>query len=512
MLTFADVANVIINLSTLSIAVGWILACLIQPYRDLASYLFVALCVSASAWVSISLLIATEASNIAPLLLLRIQVTAMGLTVAMFYYFTTFYLIPKGRIAGFLTTISPALLIISFIIIWTRDFIVPDENIIRPEAYLLIAFSLAFACISFGVVLSSDQQVSNRLVLPAVLMILAYIVNAFDPLRITPLDRLFLMLSITLTGWTLIREQVFNPLERLNTELRTTNRGLQAVINDLASEKSKTEELNRELIITNQYKSEFLANISHELRTPLNSIIGYSELLHNGVYGQLSDKQHDRVEKIYRNGMELLSLISNILDLNKIDAGKMELNLTQFGVSTVLETLQAEYQAKAEQKGLIFSVDLPMGVPYLYGDSTRIQQIIRNLLDNAVKFTKQGSVNLNVASTQVKNGHAENFKLPALGWLRDGAWVIISVQDTGIGIPTEHQSRIFDEFSQVDGSHTREHGGSGLGLAICRRLVEMHSGIIWLQSTQEQGSTFLVALPADIKPIRTSVSNKESER
>jgi signal transduction histidine kinase len=513
MLTLSEIINISINLATLSIACGWILTCLIQPYRDLASYLFIVFCASTGVWVLMSLSIITHDVGVPVNIstLFRVQITSMIFTIAAFYYFTVFHLVPKGRIAGFITYISPLFLIVTLLITWTQDLNLVNDNVVQWQEAILIALAVFFACTSFWVVLSSDQQASERLVLPAILMILVYGVDLFDVLRFSPLDRVFLMGAVTLTGWALIREQVFNPLHRLNAELRTTNKGLQAVIHDLASEKTRTEELNRELIITNQYKSEFLANISHELRTPLNSIIGYSELLHNGIYGQLTDKQHDRVEKIYRNGNELLSLISNILDLNKIDAGKMVLDLSHFGISTILESIQVEFVNKAQDKGLILTIDLPPNMPYLYGDSARIQQVIRNLIDNAIKFTKQGSIHLKVTATYVKKGFADAFELPAIGWLSDGTWIIISVQDTGIGIPPEHLSRIFDEFSQVDGSHTREYGGSGLGLAICRKLVEMHSGLIWVKSTQGQGSTFFVAFPTDIKPLQTNANVKEEK-
>jgi signal transduction histidine kinase len=504
-LSFLEASTILINLLALSIATGWIFTLLIQPSRDVSSYTFVAFCLSVAAWSFVSLLrlVQTIGINVDDVTLLQFQVTAMAFTVAAFYLFLIFFLEPKGQIASWLTLASPVVVIVAIGVIWLTDAIQIDTEgaiAVGPSSAFLFVGSLGYLFIGFWIILSSANKVSNLLLGPAILLLVAYGTNILDALRRTPLDMFLITVSIMWAGWTLLRAQVFTPMEQLNQELRTTNRGLQQVINDLAEERDKTEELNQELVAANRYKSEFLANISHELRTPLNSIIGYSELLHSGVYGQMSEKQQDRIEKIYRNGMTLLDLISDILDLNKIDAGKMKLDVGEYDLRGIAQGLGDEYQPKAEDKGLTYQCDIPEELPRLYGDSQRIKQVIENLLDNAVKFTQAGEISLTLLDTTVHNGKADQFMLPTLGWLSDGRWVIIKVADTGIGVPPEHQGRIFDEFSQVDGSHTREYGGTGLGLAICKRLVEMHSGTIWLNSAPGQGSRFYVALPADFKP------------
>jgi signal transduction histidine kinase len=504
-LSFSEVSSILINLIALSISTGWIFTLLIQPTRNLASIAFTGFCASITTWAFVSLvrLVVDIGISVDVETLLQLQISAMAFTAALFFFFVIVFLVPKGRIANVLTLSSPVVLLIALAIIWTGSVVTVDELnqlLLLDGAYPLFVISIGYLGITFWVIISSDQKISNALIIPSILLILGYSANIFDAFLRTPADILLVTLAVLWAGWTLLRAQVFNPLEQLNSELRTTNRGLQQVINDLASEKSKTEDLNQELIAANRYKSEFLANISHELRTPLNSIIGYSELLQTGVYGKMNDKQQDRVEKIYRNGMTLLSLISDILDLNKIDAGKMKLAVDFFDTTLVLKQSRDKFSTQIAQKGLEFKTSIEEDMPKLYGDSDRISQVIDNLLENAIKFTHEGHVGLTAQNLHIKNGRSDgDFQLPALGWLRDGEWVVISIQDTGIGIPPEEQGRIFDEFSQVDGSHTREYGGTGLGLAICKRLVEMHSGTIWVNSKLEQGSTFHVAFPTDIK-------------
>ncbi len=236
--------------------------------------------------------------------------------------------------------------------------------------------------------------------------------------------------------------------------------------------------------------------MSHELRTPLNSIVGYSELLMQGLYGDLNDKQSDRLEKIHRNGRDLLALINDILDLSKIEAGRLELSPEFMNLQETIAGLETTFEPLAAEKGLTLAFAVEPDVYPLYADTLRIRQICTNLMSNAIKFTPEGRVSLETYNVDVVNGKSAQINLPVLGWLGDGRWVMVQISDTGIGIPPEHHATIFDEFRQVDDTATREFGGTGLGLAITMKLVEMHSGRIWLKSAVGQGSTFFVALPA----------------
>src|SRR5258708_3672069 len=235
-----------------------------------------------------------------------------------------------------------------------------------------------------------------------------------------------------------------------------------------------------ELAKVNKLKSEFLARISHELRTPMNSINGYSEMLLQTVYGDLNAKQMDRVERILRNGHNLLALIDDLLDISKIDAGKMELQIESVDLKQELASTINNLESQATGKGLYLKLEVPEDLPSVQADSMRLKQIITNLLGNAVKFTQTGGVTVRAEVIEAE----------------DTIMIATTVIDTGIGIKNEDQGIIFDEFRQADGSTTREYGGTGLGLAIAKKLVEMMDGRIWVESEVGHGSKVIVLLPA----------------
>ncbi|MEP7287676.1 MAG: GAF domain-containing protein [Chloroflexota bacterium] len=234
-----------------------------------------------------------------------------------------------------------------------------------------------------------------------------------------------------------------------------------------------------ELTKVNRLKSEFLASVSHELRTPMNSINGYSEMLMRSLYGALNDKQSDRVERILRNGRTLLALIDDLLDIAKIDAGRMELQIEPINVRDELSTAIYNLESEAAKRGLYLKLDVPDNLPPVNADLVRFKQVVTNLIGNGVKFTKQGGV---IVQASISDTYGV-------------AFIAFSVIDTGIGIRPEDQEIIFDEFRQADGSATREYGGTGLGLAISKKLVEMMQGHIWVESQPARGSTFTFTLP-----------------
>ncbi|NJL58221.1 hypothetical protein HC928_26230 [bacterium] len=222
-------------------------------------------------------------------------------------------------------------------------------------------------------------------------------------------------------------------------------------------------------------KSEFLATMSHELRTPLNAVIGYSQLQLAGMAGELSAEQHTFQERILANAQHLLQLINEVLDLSKIEAGRLEIHERPFAVRDMVAEIMTQNRVLAEAKGLSFEAHLdPDLPPQMMGDRGRIKQIIINLVSNAIKFTDQGSVNLQVSSEEARQ------------WR-------ICVQDTGIGIPAHTQETIFDEFRQAEEGHHR--GGTGLGLAIVRKLALAMGGSVHLKSEVGSGSVFTVTLP-----------------
>jgi signal transduction histidine kinase len=232
---------------------------------------------------------------------------------------------------------------------------------------------------------------------------------------------------------------------------------------------------SRELEIASQHKSQFVANMSHELRTPLAAMLGYAELLQEGIYGAPPEKILPILTRIRSNGKHLLGLINTVLDISKIEAGQFKLNLAEYALSGIVETVMVATESLAATKKLAFNTEVAKGLPYGLGDEQRLTQVLLNLVGNAIKFTDRGEVRITAGA---ENGH-----------------FALSVSDTGPGIPEGERENIFEKFRQVDSSNTRANGGTGLGLAIAREIVEMHGGRIWVESALGRGSTFRMELP-----------------
>ncbi|WP_370459006.1 sensor histidine kinase [Aggregicoccus sp. 17bor-14] len=243
----------------------------------------------------------------------------------------------------------------------------------------------------------------------------------------------------------------------------------------------QNERLRRQAIALEQAsaaKSQFLANMSHEFRTPLNAILGYTTLLLQGVGGELSAAQRRNLERVDTNGRHLLEVITDILDITRIEAGRMPLHVTEFEVPELVQEVVAELAPLVQRSGLEVSTQFAKRLPPVHADRAKVKQIAVNLLSNALKFTHAGSVRITVG-------------YQAAG----GNLVTLAVSDTGIGIAPENHEKIFEDFQQVDASPTRPYGGTGLGLSICRRLAEMLGGKITLESQPGQGSTFTLHFP-----------------
>jgi signal transduction histidine kinase len=219
--------------------------------------------------------------------------------------------------------------------------------------------------------------------------------------------------------------------------------------------------------------------MSHELRTPLNAILGYTELIADGVYGQPPDKMLAVLKRLESNGRHLLGLINDVLDLSKIEAGQLNLDLTEYSIRDVAQTVYGAVEPLAAEKKLAFKCEIAADLPAAHGDGRRLTQVLLNLVGNAIKFTDQGEVVIKAAA---QNG---SFNL--------------SVRDTGPGISQADQEKLFQEFQQADNSITKTKGGTGLGLAISKRIIEMHGGRIWLDSEVGKGSTFAFTVPIRVE-------------
>jgi signal transduction histidine kinase/ActR/RegA family two-component response regulator len=231
-------------------------------------------------------------------------------------------------------------------------------------------------------------------------------------------------------------------------------------------------------------KSQFLANMSHELRTPLNSIIGFSRVIMKGIDGTVSDLQLQDLSAIHNSGQHLLGLINDILDLSRIEAGKMEMNFDRVDMTEIIKGVMSTTAGLVKDKAIRLAPDVQPNLPPVYADSIRVRQVLLNLMANAAKFTEEGAISVR-AHVVEKDGQRP--------------MVEVSVRDTGMGIPERDLPKLFQTFSQVDGSATRKVGGSGLGLSISKNLIELHGGSIWVESRVGAGSTFSFSLPVYIE-------------
>jgi signal transduction histidine kinase len=290
-------------------------------------------------------------------------------------------------------------------------------------------------------------------------------------------------------SWSLIA-----PVQRMDSQLKQIASGdfshrsevpnrdeLGALAANLNRMSGELDRLYQQLEAASRHKSQFLANMSHELRTPLNAILGYTELILDNIYGEVPDRIREVLERVQKSGRHLLNLINDVLDLSKIEAGQMVLSLNDYSMQDVVQTVSTAVESLAAEKHLNLRVAVPPDLPRGKGDERRITQVLLNLVGNAIKFTESGEVAIRATAS-------------------DGQF-LVAVSDTGPGIAEQDQQKIFEEFQQGDSSNTRQKGGTGLGLSIARRIVELHQGRMWVESSPGRGSTFWVSLPVTVESV-----------
>src|ERR1700736_1302255 len=280
-------------------------------------------------------------------------------------------------------------------------------------------------------------------------------------------------------GVVLLARNTVRPFSDKQIELVTTFADQAVIAIENVRLFDEIQDKSRQLAEASQHKSQFLANMSHELRTPLNAILGYTELILDSVYGEMPEKARSVLDRVQRNGRHLLGLINDVLDLSKIEAGQLTLSLSDYSLKSVIQTVFGAVEPLAREKQVALNIDVAPELPQGHGDERRLTQVLLNLVGNAIKFTDIGEVSIKGSSA-------------------NGSFTV-AVHDTGPGISEVDQAKLFKEFQQADNSITRKKGGTGLGLAISKRIIEMHGGKIWVQSTLGHGSTFSFTLPTTVK-------------
>ncbi|HEY0602157.1 MAG TPA: ATP-binding protein, partial [Herpetosiphonaceae bacterium] len=354
------------------------------------------------------------------------------------------------------------------------------EAAIRSGTDETVQITLLMMALFFSLALIGTVVISRRMTRPIAALVAGTRAVAAGNLDVTIPVRSHDELGLLAQSFNQMTAELAASRRRMETWSQTLEQTVRERTADLAEAMQQAQEARAAAEQANELKTQFLANMSHELRTPLNSIINFTRILMVGMRGPVTESQVDYLNRVRSSGEHLLGLINDILDLSKIEAGKMELFKEPISIGDVVHSVMSSAAGLTKSKPIELHHEIEPDLPTIEVDRTRIRQVLLNLLSNAAKFTDEGSITVRVT--------------------QQDSQVLISVRDTGIGIAPEHQALIFEEFRQVEGDSNRRYEGTGLGLAICRKLIELHGGRIWVESAAGAGSTFFFTLPFQIVP------------
>ncbi len=488
---------------TVAVSLGLIFIVLLQSQRRLVNWLFALFMLTLALWSGGSFLLHFSGAGLAGEGLWRAMALLGLVTMPLALYLLALTLsdVPPGVFRTGSIIIGSIGMAWACIGIFTGGYVTDIQ--VQPSLLLFylpntksplylgtLIYGFALVLFSVGVTgwsVLHHRQATGRistekllLVIGGGLAVMGGALNAVPALGYLPLDSLLMIGSGLVFARLIMKEQLFDPLRSAHDQLASAHTQLQEQTRQL-------QEANRRLQEADKLKNEFLANMSHELRTPLNSIIGFAKVLLNEMDGPVTDDQRIDLTAIYTGGQHLLNLVNDILDLSKIGAGKMSLKREWVKFQDLTLGVMPTIIPLVEGKSIKLQEEIDQNLPPIYVDRLRIRQVILNLLSNAAKFTDQGAITLR-AELQTRNDNHLPCPMPV-------PYLLCAVEDTGIGIAQEDIPLVFEEFRQVDSSAARRAEGTGLGLPISKKLVELHGGCMWLESTVGRGSAFFFALP-----------------
>lgn len=488
----------VVSLAAFGISCG-ILFCalLVRSQGGGTNRRLIAFCLTLIGWSLIHLIAALQGQSLPSQPLGVWQLLASALTFSVFAYLIIVvpYFRPGDRLVQAALVLAPVFVMVNLVLIWSGA-VFSAGSVLDTGGVVMLLIAMLYGGVIFWALLTSPHKVAATLRLPTLLIVIALLAETITILRAIGIGLLMMSIAAGWIGVITLRVQLVKPVRDLRDELRVANQDLRQVVADLATERGRTADLSKQLSDSRDYgqaKLDFLDRLGHRLRTLLNSIGGYTELLVTGVYGELTDKQRDRMVVIHRNSTVLLALIRDMLDLNVLDAGHMSLQLRSMSLYGMVQQAITRISVLNGGEDPPIETTIPTDAHPIMADEDRFPQLLAHVLYFALK-SDNAPISVSVHNVQVKSGMGQHFTLPLIGWLADGEWVITQITAPELVLSQDEQAALFDPFSDTDDQAIHVH--TGLGLTIARKLIELHQGAIWVKSQAESGTNFYIAVRA----------------